>query len=202
MRIYSIATITAGVPKESVLGPLLFQPYSADVAVIASHHCSLLCRWCADLCIRQIWWLTEATECIEEIGAWMSSNQLKINSYMTHFIWFHLISSHHFIFTDWKSAQILYYSAITLLSVCNLNVHLDWELTMKTLVCLRSFYQQRHLHRHSQRGAGGCSCHSPRALRLAHSPAAAANAIVGFCKCPLALPVQSGMPCRQINFNF
>ena len=89
-----VAEVRTGVPQGSVLGPLLFLLYSADVPLIAA--CNGLSIHCyAD--DGQLYFhgkagesaniTTKITNCIEEIDCWMSSNRLKLNSEKTQFIW-------------------------------------------------------------------------------------------------------------------
>ena len=89
-----VAEVRRGVPQGSVLGPLLFLLYSADVPLIAA--CNGLGIHCyAD--DGQLYFhgkagesaniTTRITNCIEEIDGWMSSNRLKLNSEKTQFIW-------------------------------------------------------------------------------------------------------------------
>ena len=90
----STTVVQFGVPQGSVLGPLFFILYTADVFRIAEElgffihgyaddlqlydHC--LARDTAQLSIR-------LAHCIEVMGQWMSSNRLKLNASKTEFIW-------------------------------------------------------------------------------------------------------------------
>ena len=84
----SIIYITTGVPEGSVLGPLLFLLYSADIPVIADKHGLGVHCYADDGQIHVLNKAGEAdrtvakvTACTEEIDAWMTTNRLKLNSW-------------------------------------------------------------------------------------------------------------------------
>ena len=86
--------LSCGVPQGSVLGPVLFLVYCADVISIA-RRCGLGIHSYAD--DSQLYFHADPTAvdnkvkqlvaCIEEISHWMSANRLKLNTDKTQFIW-------------------------------------------------------------------------------------------------------------------
>ena len=145
--------VTTGVPQGSVLGPLLFILYTADIPLIAGKH-GLMVHCYADdgqlyvfdKAVHAQQLISRVGTCIEEINEWMSSNRLKLNTDKTQFIW--LGSRQQLIKVGVDSihlgADVVHFQK----SVVNLGVTIDSQLTMKAQiqrVCRTSFYQLRQL---------------------------------------------------------
>ena len=149
----SIGLITTGVPQGSVLGPLLFLLYSADVPLIANQHgLGIHCYaddgqiYVFDKAAEAVEMINKVASCIEEIDRWMSSNRLKLNSEKTQFIW--LGSRQQLSKVGVDHIHLGNHTVTSQSTVCNLGIHLDDQLTMKVHVqriSRTSFYQLRQL---------------------------------------------------------
>ena len=86
--------VTSGVPQGSVLGPILFIAYSAEVICIVEQHGFNVLAFADDLQVYGHAAQHEAallamrmSTCIESVKAWMSANRLRLNPSKTELIW-------------------------------------------------------------------------------------------------------------------
>ena len=145
--------VTSGVPQGSVLGPLLFVLYTADVEKIIQahgllHHCyaddTQLYFFCKPSQSAEL--KHRVTLCISGISEWMSSNRLKLNPSKTEFMWCTTLRRRHQL--DDSIFAVGGSEVQPAHTIRNLGVQLDSCLTMTDHVSqlVRScFYQLRRI---------------------------------------------------------
>jgi hypothetical protein len=149
----SYLPLQSGVPQGSVLGPLLFLLYTADVAQIAHRHGVSVHSYADDTQLYAscpaVDGLTSAAcllGCIDDIDRWMSSNRLKLNADKTQFIW---LGNQKQLDKVGNIRLVVGGVEVSPLEcVCDLGVTLDSQLTMKhhvSAVTRSCFYHLRQL---------------------------------------------------------
>ena len=131
--------ITCGVPQGSVLGPILFVLYVADLVRIAQKYDLQAHLYADDTQVYGSCWPAatqllqqRVTQCVAEMTSWLRSNRLQLNAAKTEVIWFASNRQQHSLPTT--GVRIGEFELQPSSSVRNLGIYLDNTLSMKVHV--------------------------------------------------------------------
>ena len=147
---------SVGVPKGSVLGPLLFSLYTGDLERIVMKYKlgfdkyaddNQIYRHCNNEGTEEL--QIRVSECVDEIASWMVANCLKLNSEKTEVIWFS--SRRNLKIISSYSVCVIEGNIFPSKSVRNLGISMDRDLTMSAQIsktiqtCFTSLCQIRSI---------------------------------------------------------
>ena len=131
-----------GVPQGSVLEPILFLPYTADVADVlgfvrrhqlhphANADDTQIYGFCSPSAVSAL--VDRVSACFDDVSAWTKSNRLHLNPLKTDVLWCSFARRQYQIPTS--SAGVGGASITQVSTVQDLSVHLDSDVTMTTHV--------------------------------------------------------------------
>ena len=154
----SVCRLLCGVPQGSVLGPILFVLYTADILSLVEDGGLLPHMYADDTQVYGSCPPTAAKElsqklsdCVNAVASWMTSNRLQLNANKTEVLWCATGRRQYQLPTD--PLPVAGAPVLPVTSVCDLGICVDGDLVMRTHVqrtvsrCFAALRQLRQIRR-------------------------------------------------------